>query len=210
MPDESRFRQLWHRLTGGDDAGVFAELVAAYSQPHRAYHNAAHIEDCLHQLDRARTEADSPVEVEAALWFHDAVYDAHAADNEELSAAWADRALAQAGASCDVRGRVVALIMATKHQREPDTHDCRLLLDVDLSILGRESEVFAAYDRAIREEYSWVPEERYRTARAAILESFLRRPAIYLTDYFQARLEAQARVNLEQAIANLRHDRSKP
>jgi predicted metal-dependent HD superfamily phosphohydrolase len=205
MLDEVRFRRLWHRLGGRGDSSVpFAELLEAYCQPHRAYHNAAHLEDCFRQFDRAQDQADRPDEVEAALWFHDAVYDPHASDNEERSATWAAQALQGAGVNPDAVSRVAAMVVATKHDREPDTPDGGLLLDVDLSILGREPEVFAAYDRGIREEYSWVPEEHYRTGRAAILEGFLRRPAIYRTEFFRVRFEARARLNLERSIARLR------
>jgi predicted metal-dependent HD superfamily phosphohydrolase len=112
--------------------------------------------------------------------------------------------LAEAGVSPDISTRVAALILATKHDREPGSPDARLLVDVDLAILGCEPAVFAAYDRAIRQEYSWVPEEEYRGARAAILQRFLHHPAIYHTRFFRDRLETQARQNLERLIATLR------
>jgi predicted metal-dependent HD superfamily phosphohydrolase len=202
---DRRWRGLWQRLGAeGDASAVFAELCDAYAQPHRAYHNAVHIEDCLCQFDLARAEAERPDEVEAALWFHDAVYDPHDADNEERSAAWASRVLTEVGVSPDRRERIAALILTTKHDREPDGRDAALLLDVDLSILGREPEAFAAYDRAIRQEYQWVPEADYRTGRAAILERFLRRPAIYHTEFFRRRLESAARRNLERVVPSLR------
>jgi predicted metal-dependent HD superfamily phosphohydrolase len=203
MLDELRLRRLWHRLGGVDASAPFPKLLEVYSPPHRAYHNAAHIADCLRQFDLARAEADRPDEVEAALWFHDAVYDTRAEDNEERSAAWAVKALTQTGVHPNVARRIGALIVATKHDREPNTRDARLLLDVDLSILGREPDEFEAYDRAIREEYQWVPEDRYRAERAAILEKFLQRTAIYQTEFFRTRLEAQARANLRRSIATL-------
>ncbi len=69
------------------------ELVAAYTAPGRHYHNLAHIEDCLAAL--ARVENLSPREREIlseAIWWHDVVYDATRADNEELSAQLAEAA----------------------------------------------------------------------------------------------------------------------
>lgn len=205
MLNEVRWRCLWQRLARcGDASATFARLREAYSQPHRAYHNAVHIEDCLRQFDLARTEAERPDEVEAALWFHDAVYDTNAGDNEEQSATWATRALEEAGVRPDVSSRVAALVLATKHKWDPQSRDGELVVDVDLSILGSEPLVFAAYDRAIRQEYSWVPEERYRAGRAAILESFVNRPRIYRTKFFRERLETQARQNLERLTATWR------
>jgi predicted metal-dependent HD superfamily phosphohydrolase len=85
-------------------------------------------------------------------WFHDAVYDPCEGDNEERGAAWVARALAESGVSPEISRRVTALVRATKHDQAPDSRDAKLLVDVDLSILGREPKVFAAYDCAIREE----------------------------------------------------------
>ena len=70
-------------------ADIYARLAATYREPHRHYHTAAHISACLDELDGARELASFPFEVEAALWFHDAVYDTRASDNEERSAQWA-------------------------------------------------------------------------------------------------------------------------
>ena len=201
MLDPSRFDALWSRLGGkGDASSLFWQLLAAYSESHRAYHNTLHIADCLKQFDGARTLAERPDEVEAALWFHDAVYDPRASDNEERSAAWAEQALRQAGVDSDRVKRIVALILATKHNVEPHSRDCELLLDIDLSILGREPEVFEEYDRAIRKEYDWVRDESYRAGRVKVLRSFLDRPVIYRTELFRRQFEARARRNLLNRI----------
>lgn len=206
--DATRFRDLWARLGGrGDTAATLAQLVAAYSQPQRSYHNLRHIHDCLQQLDlaiAAGVDCPRPDEVEAGIWFHDAVYDSHAADNERQSADWALRNLTRAGVDQDVAQRVAALIEATRHDCQPDSPESRLLLDIDLSILGREPAVFAEYDRQIRAEYGWVPQEAYREGRAKILAGFLTRPAIYQTAHFRERYERQARLNVAAAIGALR------
>ena len=82
--------------------------------------------------------------------------------------------------------------------------DTALVVDVDLSILGREPSDFERYEKAVREEYKWVPGPLFRRKRIAILQSFLDRPVIYGTDYFRELYETQARVNLEWAIDCLR------
>lgn len=183
---------------------VYHQLVEAYLQPHRAYHTLAHVQDCLKQLDNAREMAERSDEVEAALWFHDAIYNPQARDNEERSAAWARQALIQIGVGSEVAERITAMILMTRHDREPDTHDSALLLDVDLSILGQPWDVFSTYERHIRLEYSWVSEERYRAVRSTILEGFLQRPTIYHTRFFQMQLETQAKANLARSIITLR------
>ena len=75
---------------------------------------------------------------------------------------------------------------------------------MDLSILGRDPEQFAEFERSIRTEYAWVPESTYRAVRADILGAFLARSPLYLTEHFRRKYEAAARRNLEAAIARLR------
>jgi len=202
QPDH--LQQVLHRLGGqGSSMALFGQLFAAYSQPHRAYHTLAHIKDCLAQLDRVRQQVDRVDEIEIALWFHDAIYDPQARDNEEQSAAWAGRCLREFGINSAVIDRVVTMILATRHQQVPSTWDCELLLDIDLSILGRTPEEFAVYEDQIRQEYVWVPEDQYRSGRATILAQFLNRPTIYYTHFFQS-LEDLARHNLERSLTRLR------
>jgi predicted metal-dependent HD superfamily phosphohydrolase len=204
MLDPNRFTALWRRLGGRTEAGpVFAALAAAYAEPHRTYHNGAHIADCLGQFDAVRTLAERPDEVEMALWFHDAVYDPRAADNEEKSAAWAVAALTNGGVVTDIAQRIGRWILATRHAAEMAEPDARLVCDVDLSILGREPAAFDAYDRAIRAEYEWVPEAQYRDGRARVLRGFLERPAVFQTEAYRARYETQARENLQRAVGKL-------
>jgi predicted metal-dependent HD superfamily phosphohydrolase len=94
--------------------------------------------------------------------------------------------------------------MATKHDAMPDSTDSRLLVDIDLAILGAPVERFDEYERQVRQEYSWVPDALFRRKRREILEAFLARPRIFSTDYFQLKYEAQARTNLERSITALR------
>jgi predicted metal-dependent HD superfamily phosphohydrolase len=70
-------------------------------------------------------------------------------------------------------------------------------------ILGREAGDFWWYEGDIRKEYAWVPEDLFRRERVTILRDFLDRPHIYYHSEYRERFEAQARANLEQAIARL-------
>ena len=65
--------------------------MAAFAEPQRHYHNQQHIAECLTQFDAARNIARRPEAIEFAIWFHDAVYDPKAGDNEEKSAALAKK-----------------------------------------------------------------------------------------------------------------------
>jgi predicted metal-dependent HD superfamily phosphohydrolase len=80
----------------------------------------------------------------------------------------------------------------------------RLLVDIDLSILGATPERFDEYEVQVRQEYAWVPGPLFRRKRGEILQAFLVRPSIYSMPWFRQRLEAQARSNLQRSVARLR------
>lgn len=177
------------------------ELVAAYTAPGRHYHNLTHIEDCLGAL--ARVENLSALEREilsAAIWWHDVVYDATRADNEELSAR-----LAEQHAREDLRQEVGRLIRLTKtHDVQPDDRLGAILISIDLSILGAEPARYDAYAAAIRQEFIHVPEADYRAGRTKVLGQFAGRPVIFPDADFAARYDRQARENLARELASLR------
>jgi predicted metal-dependent HD superfamily phosphohydrolase len=202
--DPARWTELWSRLGArGNGHRVLQQLSAAYAEPARAYHTAAHIRDCLTQLDRSRELTARPDEVEAALWFHDAVYVPGAPDNEERSARMAQAAMVDGQVPQELAHRVAELVRATRHQMIPDAADARLVCDIDLSILGREPEIFDDFERKIRREFAWVPEPAYRSSRSEVLAGFLRRRFIYQTEYFRAWYEASARQNLKRILSEL-------
>jgi predicted metal-dependent HD superfamily phosphohydrolase len=203
LPLHKRWQDAWRDLGLSPPPSVLDVLLARYAEPQRAYHTLDHIRECFENLDAAPVTAERPSELALALWFHDAIYYTRASDNEEQSADWARAVLIQASAPRDVTDRVRALVLVTKHNVEPATEDERLLLDLDLTILGAPEERFDEYEEQIRAEYSWVPEEDFRKARARILREFIARPRLYRTRYFQAQLEARARENLARSLARL-------
>ena len=182
--------------------GLFDSLDAAYGERDRHYHDRSHVAECLRQFRRVADLAECPADVELAIWFHDAVYDAREKDNEERSVQWAAQALRHAGAAAEPIDRVVELILATK-THEPASADAALMVDVDLGILGTSPETFERYDQAIALEYAWMEAEAYRVGRAAVLRSFLERTRIYRTDTFHNALDARARANLAAKVAEL-------
>lgn len=193
------WQRAWATLGLRAPPGLMQRLLDAWAEPQRHYHTPQHLRECLALLEPALDLARHPGEVELALWFHDAVYDPKSQDNEARSADWATEALAHSGASGEVQQRVRALIMATCHDAVPDDDDARLLVDIDLAILGAEPTRFAEYDQQVRAEYRWVPGWLYRRKRKEVLAGFLARPAIYGTERFRERLEARARENLKSS-----------
>lgn len=151
-------------------------------------------------FDQVAHLAEHPGEAAIALWFHDAVYVPLARDNEARSATWACDALRTAGAAQAVIARVHALVMATAHHDAKADADSRLVIDIDLAILGAEPERFAQYEQQVRAEYAAVPAVVYQRKRNGIPSRFLARRVIYPTPELRDRLEAQARTNLRRAI----------
>jgi predicted metal-dependent HD superfamily phosphohydrolase len=185
-----------------DSKQLFWEIERRYSEPHRAYHNPLHIDECLQEFDRMRGEARDPIALELAIWFHDVIYDPRATDNEEQSARFASECLKEA--STEIVRHVSTLILVTKSHDTSNINDASLLVDIDLSILGKPPERFSQFESGIRREYAWVPADVYRQRRAEILEGFLKRERIYHTESFRERYEDAARHNLAKLIAELK------
>lgn len=181
----------------------FTDVIHRYAEPHRAYHTAQHLEECFQAFERAHRLGQSPGAVGIALFYHDAIYDTHARDNEEKSAALARQVLAGVGAESSLLQSVTDLILVTRHAAMPETADQKLVVDIDLSILGVARDRFDEYERQVRQEYSWVEEAIFRSVRSRILQDFLARPTIYSTATFRDRLERPAHENLQRSIAAL-------
>ena len=211
----------WLSLGRTAPTGLLPELMAAWSEPHRHHHDLRHLGECMALWTRWREHCSRAGEVAIALWFHDAIYDPRDAGNELDSAAWAARSLTRSGADSDTVQRVHDLVMATQHGAPAATLfeqdgsnpqganlggsnvDARLLVDIDLAILGSPAERFERYDRDVRKEYAWVQGFRYQEARAQVLRSFFDRPRLYYTEAAVALLERPARTNLAAALSRL-------
>ncbi|CCV06641.1 conserved hypothetical protein [Mesorhizobium metallidurans STM 2683] len=193
------------------DEPLKRELAALYRAKDRHYHNLAHIEAMLALAGEYRALLSDPEAVEAAIWFHDAIYDSRAKDNEARSAALAGRKLAgRTGA--ERLERIAAMISATATHELPSLQspgsgdfirDAALFLDMDLAILGAAPDAFDAYEQAVRREYGWVDEPMWRAGRGAVLKTFLARPHIFHTQEFRQRFEPQARQNMARSLKAL-------
>ena len=206
IPSPQRWKDVCRSL-GAQPSLVdwYGRLQKLYSEPQRHYHTFHHIADCLTEFDCACHLAAAPCPLELAIWFHDAIYDPRAADNEQRSADLATAFLEQAGDTGKALTQDVAtLILATRHDGAPTGVDSGLMIDVDLSILGRAPSTFVQYEAEIRAEYAWVPASIFAAKRAEILERFLMRPRIYSTDLFLQKYEKQARENLQNSVRALR------
>lgn len=188
-------------------------LEAAYAIPPRAYHNFDHVQEVGRHYDSVAAAIGwtQPREVQLAVLYHDAIYEPGRRDNEARSAALAvehiGRWWPQAGIDAP---RVADLINFTaRHGQfvpadfgdDALADDARLFLDCDMAILGAEPAAFDAYDRGIAAEYrGHMPAWLFKLNRRRFLKALLAKERIYLSDFFHARLDAQARSNLRRAI----------
>ncbi len=181
------------------------ELIARYGEPHRRYHTMTHIEDCLAQVAASTDMTDDQrALMDAAIWFHDVIYDPTRNDNEAESAKMAADRLAAEGAPQAFIDEVARLILLTAgHSVQAGDVLGARLVSIDLSILGAAPDRYDAYAAAIRDEYAHVPDPLYRTGRALIMGRFLESPHLFADPVWANRFEAQARNNLGREIAAL-------
>lgn len=210
----NRWTTFWWMLRATEDPRPpLKNLAKLYGEPHRAYHTLDHILHCLRELDAIRDHLDFAqlMIVEGALWYHDAVYDPRAKDNEEQSTMLMASALSGIP-DARIREPIGKTIRTSTHRRVfTDAVDPKdpgfpiaAFLDIDLSILGQDEATYDAYAEAIRREYAHVSDDAFRVGRAAVMQAFLDRPRIYATSIFHTKYEAQARANIEREIAQLR------
>jgi len=198
-----RWQLLWPALSADVITSTFYLIESHYREKHRAYHTLEHIQACLSHLDCQDINADKRRELELAIWFHDVIYSPYKSNNEALSAELAEATLSKLNDTNETISNVSNLILLTKHPAVPKTEQEQLMLDIDLSILGADPQLYSQYEDWIRKEYHWVPGVVYRKKRVKLLEQFMSQPTIYHSEYFLKDFESQARRNLSWAIAKL-------
>ena len=190
-----------------DECLVEAELRAraAYSEPHRRYHDERHLKECLSELDwvQGLDERERRLLKWAILW-HDTMYEPGQRDNEEQSADLARLELSRCGVPQADAAEVDRLIRATEfHRSDPGDRLGRLIVSIDLAILGSDEARYREYAEDVRHEYKHVPEDLWRSGRSLVLKRLLDSEPLFPDPDFQRRLEAQARRNMEAELKAL-------
>jgi len=191
-------------LTDAASIDLRDELLTAYADPARGYHDGRHLAEVLARLDELNGAGATfdRASVLLAAWFHDGVYDGER-DAEERSAVWAERALPGLVAD-EVVTEVARLVRLTEtHRPEPeDTGGCALS-DADLAILAADQDRYEEYAATVRVEYPHVPDDLFVIGRAAVLEDLLAKPCLFHTAYARERWEEPARANVSAELARL-------
>jgi len=203
---KGRFATLWQAVTRDDRLKAHAVGVALldrYEHPSRHYHNLDHVSHCLNQAKLVHDRLPDVDALNLAIWFHDAVCDPGASDNEVKSAALF-RDMAEQTMSSVLVTDVERLILATATDRVPRQEDEAFMVDIDHTSFGLPWELFLADSLAVRAESRHLTDEQYAVQQARFLTSLLRRDALFATDFFRARYETIARSNIVRYLDRIR------
>jgi predicted metal-dependent HD superfamily phosphohydrolase len=181
----------------------WAAVVAAWSEPHRRYHDLHHLAAVLGLVDELGAAADDPAAVALAAWYHDVVYDPRRGDNEQVSAERARAGLRGLVPPARVEEVVRLVLLTAGHDAATGDANGAVLCDADLAVLAAPPAAYAAYASAVRAEYGHLSDEVFTAGRIAVLESLLALPALYRLPVTSA-WEPLARANLSAEIGLLR------
>ena len=204
----------WHLYTISNDIepvilkALWQGIAVRYNESQRAYHSLQHIQQLFGQFEQIKHHLNEPHIIALALFYHDVIYEPTCVDNELKSAEYAVEALSSylTAEQCQY---IYALIMMTASHQIDDIDknldkakesDAAYLLDMDLSILGASWPEYEQYAQAVRQEYAHISNIDYRVGRIAVLKGLLAHPTLYLSGYYYARLEEQARQNIKREI----------
>ncbi len=215
-----RLMRAWDSLLPGHTA-LGEDLLERYEQPHRKYHTSVHLSEMLTALKTLykRHHTATPRAVLLAAWFHDAVYEANPGDDEAASADLARTALTPLASTGFLTNREVTAIahlieLTASHQLADGIEeytsgaltraDAAFFLDADLAILAADSPRYTRYVAGVRAEYAHYAPDAFTRGRAAILQGFLNRTAIYASDTAHLLWDAPARLNLRTELEGYR------
>jgi predicted metal-dependent HD superfamily phosphohydrolase len=172
-----------------------AVVLGELSSPARHWHGLVHHALMLRAIAKADVTGAERRRLIQAVLFHDIVYDPRRSDNEEASAAVAERWMPRGD-----RAAVVALILATKYHRLDTDPVTRALLEADLGVLWTPSErLYVFYADGIRAEYAHVPDAAYRAGRSAVMTRL--RDAV--TPMLEDGRAARMRANIDRELRTL-------
>ncbi|MCU1633903.1 MAG: hypothetical protein JWM61_2555 [Micrococcaceae bacterium] len=182
-----------------------AELLDRWSEPHRRYHTQTHLLAVLEALDLLLVPADAPLRqaVILAAWFHDAVYEGTAGEDESASAALAADRLNGRLSGSAVREVERLVLLTAGHDPAGDDRAGQLLCDADLSVLAGSEAEYGRYTAAIREEYAHIPVAAFITSRRAVLHHLLTLDPLFRTAGAQERWTGRALDNLARELDTL-------
>ena len=222
-----KIREMWDNFCTTVEADpkhvdeIFGWLDRFYNEPGRHYHNWTHIESCINQLHEVLKKTDdvafqefsnssiaeSGLELEYALWFHDVIYSfGFQYTDEEASAKLACICAEKLKITGKIDMFVVSSLITLTKDHEPEIRPYigfkeaqNLMVDIDLSIFSEDEKIVKEYDEAIRNEYFWVPFDDFSRGRVQALKKYYYRDSVYFSPWFKDR-NRDAKGNLKRLI----------
>lgn len=182
---------------------LWNEIELNYLDKKRHYHTLSHLENLLNELLVVKDKIENWNTILFTLFYHDIIYNVLKSDNEEQSAKLAEKRMKQLNVPNPIIENCTSQILATKKHEDNTDLDTNYFTDADLSILGKQEEVYKDYSKNIRLEFLYYPSVIYNKGRIGILNHFLNLNQIFKTKYFHSKFEIQAKQNILNEINNL-------
>jgi predicted metal-dependent HD superfamily phosphohydrolase len=200
---KEKFLNLIRKYSENEDYNLecWNEIENNYSSKSRHYHNLEHLENMLSELNKIQSEIKDLDCLLFAIYYHDIIYKPTKSNNEHQSALTFKSRIAKT--SFDKLNECMSQIEATKEHKISNDYDTSILLDLDLSVLGKNPQEYKEYCESIRKEYQIYPDFMYRKGRKKVLKNILELDFIYKTDYFKQLYENQAKENLKLELKQL-------
>jgi predicted metal-dependent HD superfamily phosphohydrolase len=179
---------------------LWLEIDDNYSSKNRHYHTLQHLDNLLVQLSEIKHQILNWDTVLFSMYYHDIIYNSLKSNNEEKSAALAEKRLKQISVASNQIESCKNQILATKTHINSTDMDINYFTDADLSILGQNWESYLHYSQNVRKEYAIYPDMIYNPGRKKVLMHFLEMGKIYKTDFFRNKFEEQAKSNIQREI----------
>lgn len=196
-------RRAWQALLP-DQPRLGEELLTAWSNPVRRYHDLTHLSECLSALTDLGSDRDTEY---FALWFHDAVHTNSPGLDERRSAELAEDRLSAVLPAAEV-AEVSRLVRLTiDHDPQPDDLSGIRVCDADLAILGATPTRYRASVAALREEEAILTAAQWRQVRLRRLEQLLGADPLFHSPIAVQRWGEQALANLSEEFRQLQSSR---
>lgn len=179
---------------------LWNEIEDYYTDKKRHYHNLSHLENLLNELLEVKDKIENWHTILFTLFYHDIIYNTLKSDNEEQSAELAEKRLKQINVPNQIIEKCKSQILATKNHLENSDIDTNYFTDADLSILGKQEEVYKQYSKNVRLEYLYYPSVIYKQGRFEVLNTFIYFKSIYKTEYFSTKYEQNAKKNIKNEL----------
>ena len=216
--DSNRFKELFFEVFSENVEKkekiqkFYDDVVKRYSVKNRYYHNLEHIYSMCDYWEMYKHKFEYPNYVFYAIIYHDIIYKTrpgYMSSSEQMSAMYFFYEVFDKkwfNLNSGFGSYIMLLIESTEHVNRSKTRmpsmknsEVKLLLDIDLSIIGSSEEEYNTYCKNIRKEYNFYPNFLYNKGRLDVLQELLKREKIFLTKEF-SKFEKKARINIQNEI----------